>query len=131
MQKIYTAKEVTMHQGAPPRLFGFAKTNRHTPTQAEEILWNALKNKQLGGYKFRRQHPVGVYSVDFYCHTSQLVIELDGGYHDAPRQKAYDEYRTLELARMGIREIRFRNEDLLNDYWGVLEGIWATLLPTP
>lgn len=120
-----------MHKDAPPRLFGFAKVNRHTPTQAEEILWNALKNKQLGGYKFRRQHPVGGDIVDFYCHICQLAIELDGGYHDDPKQKAYDEYRTLELARMNIREIRFRNEDLVNDYWGVLEGIWAALEQYP
>ena len=131
MKKPYTAQEVNMHRDAPPRIFGFAKVNRHAPTQVEELLWNTLKGKQLGGHKFRRQHPIGRYIVDFYCHASQLAIELDGGYHNDPEQKAYDEYRTSELARMGIREIRFRNEDLWNDCWGVLEGIWAALEPPP
>jgi very-short-patch-repair endonuclease len=127
MEKTFQKNDTNFHQDAPPRVFGFAKQNRHNPTEAEAILWNAIKEKQLGDHKFRRQHPMGMYIVDFYCHAKKLAIELDGGYHDDPKQKAADEYRTSELNRVGIREIRFRNEDVLEDLIGVLEGILGVL----
>lgn len=122
-----------MHQDAPPRIFQFAEKNRCKLTPTEALLWNALKNKQLGGYKFRRQHPISRFIVDFYCHSKRLAIELDGGYHNNPDQKAYDAYRTGELTSAGIREIRFQNEAVWEDFWGVLERIWEELdgLPAP
>jgi 5-methyltetrahydrofolate--homocysteine methyltransferase len=127
MEKTFQRNETNFHQDAPPRVFGFAKQNRHNPTEAEAILWDAIKGKQLGGHKFRRQHPMGMYILDFYCPAKKLAIELDGGYHDDPNQKLADENRTSELNRVGVREIRFKNEDLTNDYWGVVEGILAAL----
>jgi very-short-patch-repair endonuclease len=127
MKKAYIEKATNLHQEATPKIFKFALENRHQPTEAEAILWDALKEKQLGGHKFRRQHPMGMYIIDFYCHAKKLAIELDGGYHNDPKQKAADEYRTSELNRLGIREIRFKNEDLVDDYWGVLEGILSAL----
>ena len=116
-----------MHCGAPPELFEFARKNRDSPTEAEAMLWEVLKRNSLAKNKFRRQHPIGKYIVDFYCHAKRLAVEIDGGYHLKAAQKLYDEYRTAELNRLGIREIRFTNEDVLNDFWGVLEGIWNAL----
>lgn len=127
MKQTHSPDQPRMHQDAPPRLFSFAKENRYKPTHAEVLLWEALKDKQLGQHKFRRQHPVGRFILDFYCHARRLAVELDGGYHDDPHQKAHDQLRTAELARLGIREIRFRNRDVFQDYWGVLEGIWEAL----
>lgn len=116
-----------MHFDAPPKSFGFAKQNRLFPTKTETILWEALKRNSLLQYKFRRQHPVGSYIVDFYCHAKRLAIEIDGEYHNTPEQQLYDENRTAELKRIGIREMRFTNDDILSDFWGVLEGIWGAL----
>lgn len=116
-----------MHFDAPPKLFGYARKNRQFPTETEAILWDALKRHSLLPYKFRRQHPVGMYIVDFYCHSKRLAIEIDGGYHQTAEQRQYDEYRTAELNRIGIREIRFTNDDVHSDFWGLLETIWSAL----
>lgn len=134
MKKARWKLETDMHFDAPPPLFGYARTNRLFPTAAEAMLWEALKRNGLLPYKFRRQHPIGSYIVDFYCHAKRLAIEVDGGYHLTPEQRLYDEQRTAELNRLGIRELRFKNEDLSRDFWGVLEGIWAALeeeVPSP
>ncbi len=116
-----------MHGDASPKLFEFARKNRDRPTETEAILWEALKGNSLANHKFRRQHPVGKYIVDFYCHAKRLAVEIDGAYHWTAEQKLYDEYRTAELNRLGIRELRFSNEEVLDDFWGVLEGIWEAL----
>lgn len=71
-----------MFYSAPPYAFERARELRMNMTQAEEILWEHLKKKQLNGYKFRRQHPVFKFIVDFYCHKAKLVVELDGEYHN-------------------------------------------------
>lgn len=116
-----------MHFDAPPKVFGFARKNRHSPTEAEAVLWEALKGSNIGNNKFRRQHPVGKYIIDFYCHQKRLAVEIDGGYHLTEEQKLYDANRTAALIQLGIREIRFTNDDVLGDLWGVLEGIWNAI----
>ena len=70
-----------MSYNANYRLFQFAVKNRKQPTEAEALLWERLKNKQLKGAKFRRQHPIGNFILDFYCHAAKLGLELDGAYH--------------------------------------------------
>jgi very-short-patch-repair endonuclease len=90
-----------------------AKELRQRQTSAEEKLWALLRNKQLGGYKFRRQHPIGPFIVDFYCDEVSLVIELDGGIHEG--QRGYDEARGRWLAQNGYRVLRFGNEVFEND----------------
>ena len=116
-----------MHQDAKPELFEFARHNRDNPTQAEAILWEVLRDKKLEGHKFRRQHPIGAYILDFYCHASKLAIEIDGGYHLAREQAEYDKNRTMELERIGVRELRFTNEQVINDLGKVLETILNNL----
>lgn len=89
-----------------------AIANRKTPTEAEAILWDLLKGNNIGLH-FRRQHIILDYIVDFICLDKGLVIELDGGYHNNPEQKEYDEQRTAHLQRLGYIELRFTNEELL------------------
>lgn len=90
----------------------FAKYMRKNPTEAESILWLFLKNKQTG-YKFRRQHPIGDYIVDFVNLYSGTIIEIDGGYHKEEQQKIYDETRTQYLTSKGYTVIRFSNEEVM------------------
>jgi chorismate synthase len=100
-----------------------AKQNRKNATPAEEKLWELLRNKKLGGYKFRRQHPIEGYIPDFVCFENKLVIEVDGGYHNEDEQKKYDEYRTKILNKNNYQLIRFTNEEVLNRIDFVLEEI--------
>ena len=78
-------------------------------TPAEARLWTLLQRGQLGGLRFRRQHGVGPYVLDFYCPSARLGVELDGAVHEAPAQAAHDEARTRHLAAVGIRVVRFEN----------------------
>lgn len=113
-----------MFHGAKGKHFQYARQNRRQPTPAEDLLWNLLSDKQLGGFKFRRQHPAGPYILDFYCHAARLSVELDGGYHLDTEQQQYDTIRTEDLRHLGILELRFTNKDLFNDPTGLLEAIW-------
>jgi very-short-patch-repair endonuclease len=102
-----------MWKGAPPQIFSNAKKLRENPTEAEEFLWLALRNNQLNGYKFRRQHPISIYIADFYCHKLKLVIEIDGGYHLSEEQQVLDKERTANIEFQGLKVIRFRNKEVL------------------
>jgi very-short-patch-repair endonuclease len=104
--------------------------NRKNPTEAESVLWDMLKGNNLG-YHFRRQHIILDYIVDFVCLEKGLVIELDGGYHNDPQQKAYDGYRTAHLQRLGYTELRFKNEELLCAPDAVTQKIKETLESLP
>jgi len=81
-------------------------------TGAEKILWKELKNRNLNGLKFRRQHPIHFYIADFYCHEKRLVIEVDGEIHKRRAVKEHDENRSAELDRLGINVIRFTNDQV-------------------
>ncbi|MGV3588784.1 MAG: endonuclease domain-containing protein [Adhaeribacter sp.] len=107
--------EDNLHKGAAKKLFDFARENRKKQTAAEELLWQHLRNRQLNNLKFRRQHPLGNFIADFYLHEAKLVIELDGEYHNAAENQDYDAGRTYELEEMGIKVLRFTNEEVLND----------------
>ena len=100
----------------------FAKENKQYPTEAEKLLWEYLRGKNLW-FKFNRQHIVGDYIVDFICIEKGLVIEVDGGYHSEYEQMQMDECRTEHLKHMGLRVIRFSNEEVLNNIEGVLDNI--------
>jgi very-short-patch-repair endonuclease len=98
---------------------------REQRTEAEHRLWQRLRGHRLAGMKFRRQHPVGPYFVDFYCAEARLVVEVDGSQHmDAVR---YDERRTLAIQAAGLRVLRFWNDDVLARTDAVLEAIAAAL----
>jgi len=109
---------------------------RDNPTPAENWLWQFLRRKQMGGFKFRRQHAIanpdtngeyGNFILDFYCHEKLLAIELDGSGHAEPEQAAYDQNRTHALQTLGIRELRFWNSEVAENLEGVLETIWNKL----
>src|SRR5438874_42340 len=91
----------------------YAKENRQNPTEAEERLWEQLRNRKIKNSKFRRQHPIEGYIPDFVCLEKKLVVEVDGDYHDAEEQKRMDEFRTLTLQKNGYKLIRFTNDDVL------------------
>jgi very-short-patch-repair endonuclease len=116
-----------VYRGADPRLFHFARLNRKVPTEAENILWQNLRNRKLGGFKFRRQHPIAEFIADFFCAESNLVVEVDGDYHRDNRQNKYDKDRTFELGELKINVIRFTNREVLEDIDFVLETILSHL----
>lgn len=88
-----------------PKLRLYARQLRRSQTDAERKLWTRLRARQVNGLKFRRQHPIGRYIVDFCCPEHQLVVELDGGHH--ARQARADEHRTKFLVQLGYRVLRF------------------------
>jgi chorismate synthase len=107
----------------------FAKQNRKNPTQAEEKLWQQLRDRKVQGYKFRRQHPVNGFIPDFICLEKKLIVEIDGGYHSKEEQREYDEIRTKWLtANNNYKLIRFTNEEVLKETEKVLKAISGELL---
>ena len=96
-----------------PQIRSHAREMRKGPTKAEGLLWSWLRNRRFGNYKFRRQHPVGDYILDFYCAELNTAIELDGEYHDFVGE--HDQMRTAYLERQGILVIRIENKELLRD----------------
>ena len=108
-------------RGTTPEIEAAARCLRRNMTPAEQKLWDALKGRQLDGLKFRPQHPVGPFILDFWCPARKLVVELDGGSHEG--REAEDEARTQRLQDYGYRVIRFRNEEVLTDLPSVLERI--------
>ena len=119
---------------ADPRLYGvlkdFAEENRKNPTEAESVLWNTLKAKGVG-LKFRRQHIIEDFIVDFFCNEKKLTIELDGGYHRVLEQMKKDEERTARLQELGYTELRFTNEQVLCDIDNVIKEIIQTAQSLP
>ncbi len=113
-----TEKEIVDHyKTADPFLYEILKSNssknRKEPTMAELAMWELLRGKQLGE-KFRRQHVIGDFIVDFVCLKKKIVIEIDGGYHFTPEQQKADQLRTKILQDLGYHEIRFTNDEVLN-----------------
>ena len=92
-------------------------------TDAEKLLWQYLRNRQMGGIKFRRQHPVDKFILDFYSHECKLAIELDGGQHLNDEHFQYDKLHTELLNQQGIKVMRFYNNDVLTNINGVLETL--------
>ena len=102
-----------------------ARELRKQSTDAESALWNLLRNRQLTGYKFRRQALIGKYIVDFLCFERKLVVELDGGQHQ--ERTTYDSERTKILEARGYRVVRFWNSEVLEDADAVLQAILIAL----
>ena len=96
---------------------------RKADTRAETLLWSCLRNRQLGGWKWKRQVPPGAYIVDFLCSDAALVVEVDGGQHS--EQIGYDERRTRWLHEQGLRVVRFWNHQVLENLTGVCDDILA------
>ena len=118
-----TLMEDKLHKGADPKLFHFARLNRQAQTEGEKVLWNWLRNRKLNGFKFRRQHPIAYFIADFFCLECNLVVEVDGDYHNEIEQRQYDEGRTYELSELNIKVIRFTNEEVIENIDFVLKEI--------
>ncbi len=104
-----------------------ARALRKNSTDAERVLWSALRDHRLIGASFRRQAPVGNYIADFLCHTAKLVIELDGGQHFADGQEHADAARSAVIEAQGLRVVRFSNHEVMTNRTGVLETIAAAV----
>ena len=100
-----------------------AKQLRKNSTDAERALWRVLRSRQVAGYKFRRQQPLGPFMVDFVCLEGRLIVELDGGQHNGEEQKANDESRTAWLQAQGFRVLRIWNHEVLKEPDSVCEMI--------
>ena len=107
-----------------PQLLEFAKSMRHTATDAEHLMWQLLRAKSFINLKFRRQHVITPYIVDFYCHEISLVVELDGGQHGTDDAKEYDVERTKFLEALGLTVVRYLNHDVLGRTDVVLGDLW-------
>jgi very-short-patch-repair endonuclease len=123
MAFICLTREKTMYFGAKKSLILRARELRKRMTPAEAVLWAYLRNQQLDGKIFRRQHPIDKFIVDFYCHRFKLVIEVDGGIHKDPVVSERDKNRTSELESFGLKVIRFTNEDVINNTETVINKI--------
>ena len=116
------------HEYNNPNLLSKRKDLRNNSTSAESTLWNLLKGKQIMSMKFRRQHSVGPYILDFYCPQMRLCIELDGHEHFTSVGDAQDDIRTEYLLRYhGIQTLRFENSDIFNHTEGVIGIIGETI----
>ena len=114
----------SLHTGVKRSDIEFAKKLRKNQTSAEKLLWEYLKGRKLQNAKFRRQHPIGGFIVDFYCHNSQLVIELDGSIHHQIGQKEYDKERQEVLEEvLKLRVLRFQTTEVSQDIDSVLRRI--------
>lgn len=105
---------------------------RNAPTKTEYLLWQRLRRRQVGGLKFRRQHGIRSFVVDFYCPQIKLAVEIDGGVHDYVQQQEHDTRRQEYLTALGIHMIRFTDIEILNDINRVIEILESkclTLLP--
>lgn len=100
-----------------------ARDLRKGQTEAERLLWSKINNRQLGDIKFRRQHAIGDYIVDFVSLQHRLIIELDGGHHNDSASTDSDSRRTQQLQKMGYSVIRFWNHDVLQNCGGVVSVI--------
>jgi len=111
------------HSRVEPEIKAASKKLRREQTPAEKKLWRHLRDRQLGGFKFRRQLAIGRFVVDFACPTAKLIVEIDGDTHDG--REANDAQRTQELAKERYRVTRFTNKDVHENLNGVLEAIEA------
>ncbi len=106
-----------------PVILARARELRRPQTAQEAKLWQRLRNKQLYGLKFRRQHPIFRFILDFLCYRHRLVVEIDGAGHFEPDQQTYDKARTEWLEQQGFRVIRFTNREVDSNIEGVLQEI--------
>jgi very-short-patch-repair endonuclease len=106
---------------SPKYVIDLARKMRVNPTPTEKLLWNELKEKKLDGYRFRNQHPIYRYIIDFYCVKKLLAIEIDGEIHK--QRLDYDEYRDAYLNSIGIETLRFNNQEVIDNINLVLDKI--------
>jgi type I restriction enzyme M protein len=104
-----------------------ARRLRQNETWAEKLVWRWLRDRRFSDYKFRRQHPFGVYCLDFFCQEAKLNIELDGSQHGFPDQRSHDAERETFLRSQGVKTLRFWNSHLRRDAASIRDTIFAEL----
>ncbi len=109
----------------------YARELRKNMTDAEQLLWSKIRRKQLKGYQFYRQKNLGNYIVDFYCPRANLVIELDGGQHYSDKGIQRDRIRDNYLKGLGLKVLRFADNEVFENPTGVLERMWENLIESP
>ena len=122
MKQKSSYKSGGMFEGANHLVFGFAKQLRKEMTDAEKILWVHLKSG-IQNFKIRRQHPIGNYIADFFCHKLKLIIEVDGSIHELDDVKIDDIERDKRLTALGYRIMRFTNKQVYNELEFILAEI--------
>ena len=108
----------------PPDMLQHAHSLRSKQTDAEQLLWGLVRDRRFAGKKFHRQHSIGRYILDFYCHECRLAVELDGGQHNDEETRSRDDRRSRFLREQGVRVVRFWNHDVLLQTDSVLESLW-------
>jgi very-short-patch-repair endonuclease len=108
-----------------------ARSLRKSMSDGERRLWHALRMRQIDGARFRRQHPIGRYIVDFVCLDRRLIVEVDGGHHTRDDQRAHDARRDAWLSAEGYRVLRVPAAEVFANIAGVIDTIWATLQEEP
>ena len=105
-----------------------ARELRYRSTDAEKLVWRHLRNRNIGGFKFRRQHPIGLFIADFVCVEARLIVEVDGGQHSAAEALAADAHRTMVLQSASFAVLRFDNRQVLTEIEVMLASIHEFLL---
>jgi very-short-patch-repair endonuclease len=113
--------EKPMYFKAKSETIQAARLLRENMTYFEKLVWERLKGKQIDGHRFRRQHPIDFFIVDFYCHDARLVVEIDGEIHF--QQEEYDDGRSAEMEKYGIKVIRFTNNEIKENIENVIHKI--------
>jgi very-short-patch-repair endonuclease len=108
-----------------------AKQLRNNLTEAERCLWSKIRMRQLEGYRFYRQKVIGNYIADFYCHEARLVIEVDGSQHYSDEGAGNDRQRDDFIRGSGVKVLRFKNDEVIQNTTGVVERIWGELKNNP
>ena len=118
-------RKFTVKPSLWPDLNPAARSMRGNPTPAEELVWEQVRNRRFHGLKFRRQHPVDRFIVDFICPEKSVVVEIDGSIHLSTGPE--DQAREKVLESHGLRVVRFTNDEVLNDLEGVLARLWENI----
>jgi len=120
-------KKLFIPASVPAPLLEAARSLRKNMTDAEQLLWFCLRRRQLGGFRFRRQHPFAQFVLDFYCCEAKVAVELDGGQHNNPDVHRHDKERTELLNNHDIQVVRFWNHEVFRDLEEVLQAIFDVL----
>ena len=116
-----------MFYGASKKIFMRAIELRNNMTYAETLLWDVLKNKEIFKVRFKRQHPISIFVVDFYCHKHKLAIEVDGDIHLLQEVIERDDGRTHDIEKLGIKILRFTNQEVIENIDSVKKRILQEL----
>src|ERR1700722_4680966 len=119
--------KLPLYYGASIEIFQRAEILRNNMTEAEKVLWNKLSNNQILGLKFRRQHPINQFIVDYYFHKIKLVIDIDGGIHLKKEVAERDKGREYMLKNFDLHILRFNNDSIINDIENVLLQLRETI----